>query len=305
MKLLVTGGSGFLGSRTVRHAVAVGHQVIGLARGSAAADRLAALGAEVVRGDLDDSVVVCDAFASAKADALLNIASLGFGHADTIVAATVQAQITRAVFVSTTGIFTTLDPPSKQIRLAAEETIRASGLDWTIIRPTMIYGGPDDRNMARLLTLLRRWPILPVPLPGGGQHLHQPVHVNDLAKLVVRAVEADVAIGHTYTAAGPSPLTLRQLVAQAGTAVSRRPRCVPVPVEPVSALVGAYERRSARPRLKSEQIARLTEDKVFPIDDAARDLGFTPRPFATGIQQVAALCRDRTPADSRQRRWWR
>lgn len=303
MRLLVTGGSGFLGSRAVRHAVAAGHQVTGLARGPAGAGRLTALGAKVVRGDLDDPVAVRDAFAEAKADALLNIASLGFGHADTIVATAVQAHITRAVFVSTTGIFTTLDPPSKQTRLAAENTIRASDLDWTIVRPTMIYGGPDDRNMARLLALLQRWPMLPVPVPGGGHHLHQPVHVDDLAEVLIRTVESDVAIGRVYTAAGPVPLTLRHLIAQAGAAVGRRPWCVPVPVEALAAPLRAYERRSARPRLKSEQIIRLTEDKAFPIDDAARDLGFAPRPFAVGIQQTAALCAQQPPAGAPRQRW--
>lgn len=284
MRLLVTGGSGFLGSRVVGRAVKDGHQVIGLARGTDAAGRLTALGAEVVRGDLDIATSTREAFSAAKADALLNIASLGFGHADTIVTAAAEAGIARAVFVSTTGIFTTLDPPSKRTRLAAEDSIRGSGLDWTIIRPTMIYGGSDDRNMARLLALLRRSPVLPVP---GGRHLHQPVHVDDLADLVLRAVNADVAVGRAYTAAGPSPMTLRDVIAQAGAAVGRRPRCVPVPVGPVLTLAGVYERRSARPRLKREQILRLTEDKAFPIDDAVTDLGFAPRPFAEGIRQAA------------------
>ncbi|ABW11595.1 NAD-dependent epimerase/dehydratase [Parafrankia sp. EAN1pec] len=284
MRLLVTGGSGFLGSRVVGRAVKDGHQVIGLARGTDAAGRLTALGAEVVRGDLDIATSTREAFSAAKADALLNIASLGFGHADTIVTAAAEAGIARAVFVSTTGIFTTLDPPSKRTRLAAEDSIRGSGLDWTIIRPTMIYGGSDDRNMARLLALLRRSPVLLVP---GGRHLHQPVHVDDLADLVLRAVNADVAVGRAYTAAGPSPMTLRDVIAQAGAAVGRRPRCVPVPVGPVLTLAGVYERRSARPRLKREQILRLTEDKAFPIDDAVTDLGFAPRPFAEGIRQAA------------------
>ncbi|KPM54938.1 epimerase [Frankia sp. CcI49] len=296
MRLFVVGGSGFLGSRTVRHALAAGHQVTGLARGGSGAGRLTALGAKVVRGDLDDAAALRGAFAETKADALLNIASLGFGHADTIVETAVRAHLTRALFVSTTGIFTALDPPSKQTRLAAENTIRTSGLDWTIIRPTMIYGGPDDRNMARLLNLLQHWPMLPIPLPAGGHQLHQPVHVDDLAELLVRAVELDITIGRTYNAAGPAPLTLRQVVEQAGAAAGRRPRCLPIPVRPVAALIGSYERRSARPRLKREQISRLTEDKAFSIADAVRDLGFAPRPFATGIRQEAALCRSQKAA---------
>ena len=74
---------------------------------------------------------------------------------------------------------TTLHPPTKQVRLAAEQQIRGCGLDWTILRPTMIYGAAGDRNLSRLLRLLSRTAVLPVP--GNGKCLHQPVHVADVA----------------------------------------------------------------------------------------------------------------------------
>ncbi|WP_261563333.1 SDR family oxidoreductase, partial [Frankia tisae] len=301
MRFLVTGGTGFLGSRVVEGALADGHRVVGLARSDAAAARLRSRGAEAIRGDLDDPATLLPAFREAACETLVNIASLGFGHADAIVAAARQADIRRAVFVSTTGIFTTLDPPSKRIRVAAERTITASGLAWTIIRPTMIYGGPDDRNMARLLALLRHVPVLPVP--GGGHHLQQPVHVEDLAHTVLRAATTTAAIGRAYDVAGPEALTFRQVVTAAGAAVGRRVICVPVPVRPIVAATRAYERRVSSPRLKAEQLARLTEDKAFEIDAARRDLDHRPRPFAVGIAEQAATAQYGSPdSASRSRR---
>ncbi|MCL9797462.1 SDR family oxidoreductase, partial [Frankia sp. AgKG'84/4] len=179
-----------------------------------------------VAGDLADPAGLAAAFVAADAQALLNIASLGFGHAAAILASTRAAGIRRAVFVSTTGIFTALDPPTKRVRIEAERAIEASGLDWTIIRPTMIYGGPDDRNMVRLLALVRRTPLVPLPGAGG---LHQPVHVEDLADTVLRALDADLAIGRAYDVAGPRPLPLRDVVTVAGAAVGRRVHGVAVP----------------------------------------------------------------------------
>src|SRR5207248_542270 len=132
------------------------------------------------------------AFGVAEADALVNLASLGFGHAPVIVAAAEGAGIDRSVFVSTTALFTRLNAGSKSVRQAAEESIRTSALRWTIIRPTMIYGRPDDRNMARLLAAICRWPV--IPLPGGGRRLQQPVHVDDVATAVVGAVEVERAV---------------------------------------------------------------------------------------------------------------
>jgi len=285
MRVHVTGGSGFLGTHVVSLLAAGGFEVTALARSVQAADKVTAAGARAVAGDLDDPASIDAAFSASGAEALVNLASLGFGHAPAIVAAAEEAGMRRAVFVSTTAVTTTLDSRSKGVRLAAEDTVRASSLDWTILRPTMIYGSVGDRNMGRLLRLVRRTPM--VPLPGGGRRLQQPVHVDDLAMAVVAALTAPAAVGRVYDIAGPEPLTLRQVVVQAGDAVGRTPRLVDVPLAPMIVLTRLYERLAPSPRLKVEQLQRLAEDKVFDIGPARLDLGFEPRSFAVGIREEA------------------
>jgi len=171
--------------------------------------------------------------------------------------------------------------------VAAEDTIRASGLEWTIIRPTMIYGTSADRNMARLLDAVRRLPV--VPLPGGGTGLQQPVHVDDLAAAIVAALDRPTCAKRAYDVAGPDPLTFRNVVEEAGAAVDRRPKLVPVPLSPVVGIVRLYEALAPSPRLRSEQVARLAEDKAVDIGPARADLDFEPRSFADGIRAEAAL----------------
>jgi nucleoside-diphosphate-sugar epimerase len=287
VRVLVTGGSGFLGGHVVPLLVEGGHMVAALARSPRSADRVAALGAVPVPGDLDDPASVDQAFAASGATALVSLASLGFGHAGAVIAAAEEAGLKRAVFVSTTSVFTALEPPSKAVRLEAEDAVRASDLDWTIVRPTMIYGTPADRNMARLLQLLRRSPV--VPVPGGGHKLQQPVHVDDLAQAVVAALLAPAAIGRAYNLGGPEALTFRQHLEQAAAAAGRRPRLVPVPLGPGVAALRLYERMARTPRLKAEQLERLAEDKAFDIEPARRELGFRPRPFAEGIRHQSAM----------------
>lgn len=289
MRVHVTGGSGFLGGHVIPVLLSRGHDVSALARSATAAARVADLGADVVDGDLDDPASVDAAFTASRADALVNLASLGFGHAPSIVAAAEDAGIPRGVFISTTGIYTKLDSRSKATRLAAEETVRNSDLTWTILRPSMIYGAPGDRNMARLLRLLRRFPA--VALPDGGRRMQQPVHVDDLAAVVAAVLERPASVNRAYDIAGPEPLTLRQVVEQAGTAVGRSARVVTVPLKPTIAVVRAYESVSRRPRLKTEQVERLAEDKVFDITSARLDLGYEPRSFRHGIDQEAAMLR--------------
>ena len=78
---------------------------------------------------------------------LINLASIGFGAADSIIKACKIVKTERVVFISSTSIFTYLNSNSKKTRIRAEESIKSSSLNWTIIRPTMIYGAPNDRNM--------------------------------------------------------------------------------------------------------------------------------------------------------------
>ena len=285
MKLLVVGGSGFLGGYVLREAVRQGHQVLALARSSDAAAAVEGNGARPLAGDLDDACRLDEAFLAARCEALVCLASLGRGHGPGIVAAAEEAGIPRAAFVSTTAVTTSLHPPTKKVRLNAEEQIRRSGLDWTILRPTMIYGAAGDRNLSRLLPLLKRAPVLPVP--GSGKCLHQPVHVADVATAVLSALHRPVAIGSLYNVAGPEPLPFTELLHTCARAVDSRTRLFPVPLAPLVTLAQGYERLSRHPRIRAEQLLRLAEDKAFGIDDAIRDLGYAPRSFADGILDEA------------------
>ncbi len=153
MKVLVTGGTGFTGSRLIPLLLQNGFQVRALTRSTSDRSPLSALTVEWATGDLSNPETLTAALRGV--DALVNIASLGFGHAESIVRSAKEAGVKRGIFISTTAIFTQLNAGSKSIRLAAEEAIQASGLDYTILRPTMIYGSPRDRNMWRLIRLLR------------------------------------------------------------------------------------------------------------------------------------------------------
>jgi uncharacterized protein YbjT (DUF2867 family) len=285
MRLLVTGGSGFLGGYLLAEAARRGHEVVALARSGAAARAVTSHGAQPVPGDLGQPRQLAAAFAAAGCETLVSLASLGTGQGPAVVAAAEEAGIRRAVFVSTTAVTTALHPPTRQIRLAAEQRIIQSALAWTILRPTMIYGDAGDRNLARLLALLSRAPVLPVP--GTGSSLHQPVHVADAAGAVLAAAQRPAAAGARYDVAGPEPFPFGEMLRVCARAVGSHARLVPVPLPPLVMLARGYERVSRHPRIRAEQLLRLAEDKAFAIDDAVRDLGYAPRPFADGIRDEA------------------
>ena len=143
---------------------------------------------------------------------------------------------------------------TKQIRLDAEQLIQQSAMKWTILRPTMIHGVPGDRNLSRLLTPLRRVPVLPVP--GGGQHIQQPVHVHvaDLAEAVLAAAERPAATGTSYDVAGPAPLSVRRPAADLRPPAAEPGRWALLPGEKSNpseagtAMATSWWRPSAMPR---------------------------------------------------------
>lgn len=280
MKVLVTGATGFTGSRVVPLLLDSGHEVRCFVRETSDRSQLGTLPVEWVTGDLSDNEALTSALHGM--DALVNIASLGFGHAESILRSAKEAGVRRGIFISTTAIFTQLNADSKSARLAAEEAIQASGLDYTILRPTMIYGSPRDRNMWRLIRLLRFSPI--IPIFGDGESLQQPVFVDDVAQAVLLALGTDVTIGKSYNIAGKDPLTYNQVIDTVASALGKRVWKLHLPYMPIVRLLQFTERIRIRLPIKAEQVLRLNENKAFSYEEAQRDFGFSPRSFAEGIE---------------------
>ncbi|MBT2689219.1 NAD(P)H-binding protein [Bacillus sp. ISL-47] len=278
--ILLTGATGFLGEFVLEELVQRGHEITCLVRKTSNLDKIKRLNVSYVYGELDDYESICVALKGKNA--LINIASLGFGHAPNIVSACEKAGVKRSIFVSTTGIFTKLNPDSKGIRLAAEKLIKESSLDYTIIRPTMIYGTSKDRNMWRLVKYLKRLPVLPVL--GSGNYLQQPVYVKDLANVIINAYEKDISIKKAYNVSGAAPLTYNEVVDVTGNALGKKVVKVHIPMKLSYNLLKTYEKIAKKPKLKAEQVLRLNENKDFSFEDAKKDLGYNPLSFEEGIK---------------------
>lgn len=279
MKVLVTGATGFTGSRVVPLLLENGYEVRCFVRETSDRSPLSTLPVEWAIGDLSTPQALTSALRSV--DALINIASLGFGHADNIITSAKEAGVKRGIFISTTAIFTQLNAGSKSTRLAAEEAIQASGLDYTILRPTMIYGSPRDRNMWRLIRLLRITPILPIF--GDGESLQQPIFVGDVAQAVLLALRNDITIRKSYNIAGKAPLTYNQVIDTVASALGKRIWKLHLPYMPIVRALQFTERMKFRLPIKAEQVLRLNENKDFSYEEAQKDFGFSPRSFGDGI----------------------
>ena len=282
MKIFVTGATGFTGSRVVPLLLKRGYEVRCLHRATSDRSPLSSPEIEWVEGNVSDSETLSAAMRGA--DTLINIASLGFGQADSIIGAAQKAGIKRAIFISTTAIFTQLNAKSKAVRVAAELTIETSGLQYTILRPTMIYGSPRDRNMWRLIRFMRYSPIVPVFGDGAHAYLQQPIHVDDVAQAVVSCLSNAKTIGKSYNIAGKYPLTYNEVVDTIARQLNRRVWKIHIPSKPVVSLLRLFERLRIPFPIKAEQVLRLDENKDFSYAEAQRDFGFSSLGFEEGMR---------------------
>jgi nucleoside-diphosphate-sugar epimerase len=191
----------------------------------------------------------------------------------------------RIVAFSSTSRFTkTASPVAAERAVAArlaqsEDRVisicEGAGVAWTILRPTLIYAEGQDGNVSRLAGLIRRFGVL--PLAGRGEGLRQPVHADDLAAAALAVLASDAARGRAYDLPGGETLTYREMAGRVFEGLGRRRRILSVPA-PVWRLAFAVA-SPLLPGATAGMGARMDEDLTFDPAPAARDFGWSPRPF--------------------------
>jgi uncharacterized protein YbjT (DUF2867 family) len=284
MKVVLTGATGLLGGALLNLLLVGGHEARCLVReDSPHASRLG--GRPIVRGDVGNVEDLRRALTGM--DALLHVA--GIEYTPPVLEAARRERVGRLVVVGSTSAHSAYEFRSGP-KLRMEKLVRESEFDYTIVRPSMIYGSELDKNMHHLLRFLDRSPVFPVF--GSGENLWQPVYHEDCARGVYEALVRPVAVRQSYDLPGAEPLTYLGLIKTAAGALGRKPRIVRLPLEPVRRALVAAERLRLPLPIRSEQVLRLQEDKAYAYDKAKSELGYTPRPFREGIALEVAHLRE-------------
>jgi uncharacterized protein YbjT (DUF2867 family) len=275
VKILVSGGTGLLGRGLLCRLRESGeHEVRCLVRPTSLAERLENL--ELAYGDAGDAGSMARALRGI--DAFVHIA--GIRYVPEVLEAMRRAGVERLVIVSSTSAHSRFEFPSAP-RLVNEALLVGSGLRWTVVRPSMIYGSELDHNMHKLLRFLDRSPVF--PLFGSGENLWQPVYYEDLARAVYAALTKPGTEGQIYDLPGPRPLRYLDLIRTAASALGKRVRIIRIPAEPVRRALLLTEKLRLPLPVSSEQVLRLREDKAYPYEKAREELGYAPRAFKEGI----------------------
>jgi len=202
--------------------------------------------------------------------------------------------VRRVIAVSSTSRFTKSDSTDAEEKKTASKLIdsenrlqrwaKRAGVDWVILRPTLIYGLGQDKNISEIIRLIRRLGFF--PLLGQAQGLRQPVHAEDVAAACLSALERTGIVNHAYNLSGGETLSYREMVCRLFLALGRRPRFIHVPLW-FFHFVASTIRLLPRYRHWTMQMAvRMNADLVFDHADAERDLNYSPRKFQLGLKDL-------------------
>jgi nucleoside-diphosphate-sugar epimerase len=187
--------------------------------------------------------------------------------------------MTRLLAFSSTSRFTKRDSPEPAERATAERlaqaeaAVMASGADWTLLRPTLIYAEGLDGNVSRLAGLARRLGVL--PLAGDGAGLRQPVHAEDLAAAVPAVLAEPRTRNRAYDLPGGETLSYRAMCERVFEGLGRPPRILTLPPWLWRLAFGLVRPKGATASMGD----RMAEDLVFDPGPARADFRWAPRGF--------------------------
>jgi uncharacterized protein YbjT (DUF2867 family) len=246
MKVLVTGSTGYVGHYVVKALLAAGHSVVSVTRDAAKSKTASGAALEIFKdveyrmGDISNGSGLKEAMNGV--DAVIHlvgiIAEKGLQtfqrvHVDgtrNILEATRAAGVKRYLHMSANGASATAQSGYSSSKYSAEELVRASGLDWTIFRPSLVFGIGDDFFGRVLKNLVSQPPV--VPQIGDGHFPFRPVWAGDVATSFVQALTKPETVGKTYELVGPKEYTFLQLLdlEQAALGLKKPKVAVPIPI---------------------------------------------------------------------------
>jgi len=290
LKIFISGATGFVGGHLRRELLGRGHNLRLLVHKRRSGIEA---GVEQVEGD----VTRLESFeeAAAGCDAVINLVGIirefpgrevtfermHVQATANMLAATKKAAVRRYLQMSALGTRPDAVSSYHRTKFRAEELVRASGLEWTILRPSLIYG-PQDAFINMLAGQLRLAPVMPVI--GDGRYRLQPIHADDVARCFALALEIPQTIGECYQLCGNDRLSYLELLDTVAAALGKSAPLKPhAPLGLMKVLIPIMQHIPQFP-ITMDQLQMLLEENI--CDGRWKQIfGFEPIDFKSGISK--------------------
>lgn len=291
MTILVTGGAGFVGNNVIDLLVKRGEQVRAMVHSPEKAQkRLGKFGeqVEIVQGDVRDrdglrdlmqgvtTVIHTVAISMEKGDRTYD--EINYQGTINLVDMAEDAGVERFINISQNGADSSLPYRFLASKGKAQEYVAASGLKWSALRPSAIFG-PQDEFFNTFARLVRLTPVI-FPLIGGGKAEFQPVSIYDVAEATVRCLDDESTIGKELVLGGPEVLTLGEIEKRVLDALGTSRLLVPVPVWLLRPVVIVMQTVLPGSPVSTSLLDLLAVPNTTPHNDLVEQFGMEPIPFS-------------------------
>lgn len=242
---------------------------------------------EILIGDLEDVSFLSSALKDV--DTVFHIASIFYSV--NVIKAAVTNKVNRIIVVHTTGIYSKFKSASedyKDIEENVDNLINNADykIDFTILRPTMIFGYLNDRNMIKFIKMVDKLLLLPVIDHGKG--LIQPVHGRDLGKAYYQVL-ISTNLGKDYILSGERALSMAELFKLIGKYLDKRLFIVSVPNRIGVFFAQILKLISLNKIDYVERVQRMSENRNFSHELATKDFNYSPSSFDDSLNQEIQL----------------
>lgn len=302
MRVAIIGGTGFIGGYLVDALLADGHAPSLLVRPASADKVRHANACRIIHGDVADEKAIAETFEDCAAviynvgilredpDAGITFEELQYRAVERAIAVAKSAGVKRFLLMSANGVRED-GTEYQRTKFLAEQAVKQSGLDFTIFRPSLVFGNP--RGLMEIGTQLLN-DVVRLPIPAAGftaglrpkrdAVLMSPVHVRDVADAFVTALGDEGSIGMTYVLGGPETLSWGEIVKRVARATGRNKWVVPAPLSLVKIPVSLLQWIPGFP-VTTDQLDMLADGNAAPVNDLESLLRRPARAFSIDALQ--------------------
>jgi len=266
VKVFLTGATGFVGGHICGRLIAEGHRVRALVRDRYVAQSKLGPKVELVPGDVVTSGGLEAAMSGCKAVIhLIGIIVESHGATferqhvaatENLLSAAKAKKVQRWIQMSALGARRDGVSRYQTTKWKAEELVRSSGMEFTILRPSIIFG-PGDGFVTQMLDVMRKMPVVR-PIPGTGRYPFRPIYIDDVVECFSQALNSDVALNKTIDLVGPQVLTLEEMLNQIADCAGVQKRAMKIPM-PLMLLNAALMSWLPKPPVTIDQLRMLRE----------------------------------------------
>ncbi|KTB48222.1 complex I NDUFA9 subunit family protein [Dehalogenimonas alkenigignens] len=288
--ILVTGASGFVASHLIPRLQREGHRLRCLVTNAAEGGRIKAPGAELAIGNVTDPASLPDAMegvetvihlvAVIREKGPFNFRKVNVEGTQNVVEAAKKAGVRRFIHMGALGA--TPDPAYKYLnsKWLGMEAVKASGLDWSILMPSVMFG-EGAGFIASLLRSIHMAPFI-VPVAGDGKTMLQPIWVGDVANCVLKLLEGQ-KIGQSVAIGGPEIMTYDELIGYILAALGEKRFRLHVPRWLMKPGVAVMEALLSNPPITMVEFKSMEIPNITDPEAVEKEFGFKPMPIRDGL----------------------